>query len=131
MTLDFDNSSITKEELRIRYFTPVMGDVLEFITRRFPTAKEDSQWVSGNCFYFATILKTRFPQGYIVYDTEKGHFLFLYHSLIVDATHHYFLKKEFKPSSKNFMVTKSIVVWDYFPLYDNLQYDRIVKDCIN
>lgn len=121
---------MSKEKLRELYNQPTMADVLDFIQRRFQTAKDDPQWVSGNCFYFAAILKVRFPQGFIVYDVIKGHFLFLYHSLLVDAVHHEYLKKKFVPSKDSFMVTSNIVVWDFFPFYDNLQYRRILRDCI-
>ena len=108
-----------------------MEEVIEFIERRFPTSKEDPQWVSGNCFYFASMLKARFPQGYIVYDVIDGHFLFLYQSLLVDAVHYFFLPSPFIPTDTNFMVSSSIVVWDFFQLYDSLQYQRIIRDCIN
>lgn len=87
--------------------------VLDFIQRRFPKARDDKQWVSGNCFYFASILKVRFPEGYIVYDVIEGHFLFLYFSLLVDAVHHEYLTKTFVPSETNFMLSSSIVVWDF------------------
>ena len=119
------------EEADILYNQPIMADVIEFIQRRFPTAKDDSQWVSGNCFYFASMLKSRFPQGFIVYDVIDGHFLFLYHSMLVDAVHHEYLSEKFVPSETNFMVKSSIVVWDFFKNYDSIQYERIIRDCIN
>ena len=33
--------------------------ILAFIKRRF---SQDCNWIDGNCYYFATILKTRFPE---------------------------------------------------------------------
>lgn len=49
--------------------------VIEFINRRFP--KElDCNWRNGNCYFFAIILKARFPKGRIMYDVIDGHFLF-------------------------------------------------------
>ena len=47
--------------------------VLDFISRRFPN---ESNWMNGNCFFFAQILKARF-HGDIVYDPIDGHFLLL------------------------------------------------------
>lgn len=46
-------------------------EVLEFIHRRFP---HDSNWTSGNCYYFALILKDRFG-GKMIYEPIDGHFL--------------------------------------------------------
>ena len=40
-----------------------MDEVIEFIKRRFPT---DSNWLSGNCYYFAKILQERFGVNYIM-----------------------------------------------------------------
>jgi hypothetical protein len=76
------------------------------------------------------MLKARFPQGYIVYDVINNHFLFLYNTLLIDAVHYEWLKKKVVPKETDFMVTSSIVVWDFFPLYDSFQYERIIKDCI-
>ena len=42
-----------------------MDEVLEFIRRRF---LQDCHWRDGNCYYFALILKDRFPESRIVYD---------------------------------------------------------------
>ena len=48
--------------------------ILDFIHRRF---EQDCEWTSGNCYYFALILKGRFRKGKIVYDVIDGHFLYL------------------------------------------------------
>lgn len=40
-----------------------MNKIEEFINRRFPN---DCNWLSGNCYYFAIILKDRFPEGNIL-----------------------------------------------------------------
>ena len=34
-------------------------DILEFINRRFDI---DCRWTTGNCYWFAVILTSRFPQ---------------------------------------------------------------------
>lgn len=52
-----------------------MGDtkepeVLEFINRRFP---DDQNWLTGNCYWMAYILASRFNLD-IYYDPVIGHF---------------------------------------------------------
>ena len=49
-----------------------MDKIEEFINRRF---QSDCDWLEGNCYYFARILKMRF-KGEIWYDLVEGHFLF-------------------------------------------------------
>ena len=49
-----------------------MDKIEEFINRRFPS---NCDWLEGNCYYFARILKMRF-KGEIWYDLVEGHFLF-------------------------------------------------------
>lgn len=46
--------------------------ITAFIGRRF---QQDCNWTNGNCFYFATILKTRFPELDIYYLPIVGHFV--------------------------------------------------------
>ncbi len=52
-----------------------INNIIKFIKRRFPN---DSNWLNGNCFYFAVILKNRFPKGVIFYDVVIDHFVFMY-----------------------------------------------------
>lgn len=88
--------------------------VLEFIHRRF---KNDCGWTSGNCYYFAIILKDRFPNGRIYYDVIDGHFIFYYDGKYYDWGG----------------IVKSygyLVSWDKFDEYDILLKNRIVRDCI-
>ena len=91
-----------------------MDEVLEFINRRF---QKDCDWLNGNCYYFALILKDRFPEGEIYYDVIDGHFLFKH--------------------SYNYYVATGLVFdygkpikWNTFSHYDRNQYERIVNDCI-
>lgn len=92
-----------------------MNEIIEFIKRRFPN---DSNWISGNCFYFATILKVRFPSGIIFYDVILGHFVFKYENDYYDWTG--------KINPDGFLVE-----WEKFEEYDKLQYKNIIRDCIN
>lgn len=90
------------------------NEVLEFINRRFPV---DCDWLTGNCFYFAIILKSNFKSGDIYYDVINGHFIFLYDGIYYDWS------GMVKPDGV-------LVKWKDFKNYDPLQYEVIVRDCI-
>ena len=90
------------------------NSVLEFIQRRF---KKDYNWLDGNCYYFAIILKDRFPEGKIFFDVINGHFVVEYQDELYDwgGIHH----------SNGLLVD-----WDSFDEYDSLLKKRIIRDCI-
>ena len=88
--------------------------VLEFIKRRF---EKDCNWVNGNCYYFAIILKDRFSKGKIYYDVIYGHFIFLY------GEKYYDWHGVVKPKGR-------LVEWDKFDEYDHLQKNIVIRDCI-
>ena len=91
------------------------NEVLEFINRKFNT---DCNWTTGNCYYFAIILKDRFPNGTIFYDVVNGHFVFKYKNKYYDWKG---------------MVNLDdclVVEWDNFNKYDEIQRQRIVQDCL-
>ena len=90
------------------------NEVLNFIKRRFPI---DCDWTTGNCYYFAVILKARFPKGIIYYDPVDGHFLFGYKGEMYD----------YKGKNHN---TRYLVEWDKYDEYDKNQKIRIIRDCI-
>lgn len=92
-----------------------MNKIIEFIRARFPS---DSNWLDGNCFYFSTILKARFPEGVICYDVIAGHFIFKYKEQFYDWNGQY--------SSE----TSYIVEWEKFDEYDIRQKERIISGCI-
>lgn len=92
----------------------MQNEVLEFIQRRF---NGDCNWTNGNCYYFAVILKARFPEGNIFYDVVNGHFVFFY-------------KNEFYDWNGIAYSNGSYIKWDLFSNYDNLQKERIIRDCI-
>lgn len=89
--------------------------VVEFIHRRFPN---EDKWLSGNCYYFALILKDRF-NGDIYYDPIDGHFLCLIGNKLYDWT------GEVEPKNKN-----KLVEWLYYSNYDANQYNIIRRDCL-
>ena len=92
-----------------------MNDVLNFIHRRF---KNDCNWLNGNCYYFAIVLKARFSDGEILYDVIEGHFIFKYQDNYYDWSGIYY------PNDNTLME------WDNFEKYDYLQKERIIRDCI-
>ena len=93
-----------------------MDEVLEFIERRF---KKDCDWINGNCYYFALILKDRFPGGASFYDVIAGHFVYSYNGNYYDWI------GIVKPEENSVYIN-----WDEFALYDELQKKVIVRDCI-
>lgn len=92
-----------------------MSSVEAFISRRFST---DCNWTTGNCYYFAVILRERFSTGSIWYDTVNGHFVFEYEGNFYDWT-----------GSIDVDMT-NLVQWEWFPAYDSEQYSRIVAQCV-
>lgn len=50
----------------------MINSILNFIHRRFP---HDSNWLDGNCYFFALILIDRFPSLRMYYDPIEGHFV--------------------------------------------------------
>jgi hypothetical protein len=87
--------------------------IIEFIKRRFKT---DCNFLNGNCYYFAVILKARFPEGDIYYDVVNGHFVFKYKGKFYDFT------GETKVDTP--------VKWDDFDSYDTFQKQRVIEGCI-
>ena len=89
-------------------------EVLEFIQRRF---KNDCNWTTGNCYYFAAILKDRFPKGKIYYDVIYGHFVFQFENQYYDW-------------DGIVIFDGYLVEWENFEEYDCLLKQRIIRDCI-
>lgn len=90
-----------------------MDEILEFIKRRFPV---NCNWISGNCYFFALILKEIFG-GSIWYDVINGHFVVLIDDNYYDWT------GIIEPDGY-------LVEWDKFDEYDSLLKQRIIRDCI-
>lgn len=92
----------------------IRSEILEFIHRRFP--ENNGNWLNGNCFWFALILKTRFNGGSIWYEPVVGHFLFKYDNYFYDWTGVYT-----DNVSRAFEFTKD---------YDENVYNRLIKYCV-
>ena len=95
-----------------------MDRIEEFIHRRF---SQDCEWISGNCYYFAIILKSRFA-GSIVYDLIDGHFLFM------DLEHKLYDWTGLRDDI--YYDGDRIVDWQSYADIDLLHYKRIRRDCI-
>ena len=89
--------------------------ILEFIKRRW---SKDSHWTDGNCLWFATILKLRFPEVEIYYLPIEGHFVVGYDNQFYDWTGR--LQLEEKP----YLFSK---LKEEDPLY----YNHLIRDCFN
>lgn len=92
--------------------------IIEFIQRRF--GGKDCDWKTGNCYFFAVILKSRFPSGDIYYDTIAGHFVFKLHGEFYD----------YEGRVESFYDIGAVIKWDEFEEYDPILKARIVRDCI-
>lgn len=103
-----------------------MDNVLDFINRRFPLTEHDnSNWMTGNCYYFAKILKSRF-KGEIWYDLVNGHFLFRQGEYFYDWSG---VRTEYDLNKLE--TTDNLVKWSTYKKIDPVHYDRIVRDVIN
>ena len=92
--------------------------ITDFIKRRFP---DESNWMNGNCYFFAHILASRFV-GEIVYDPIEGHFLFLaYDNNLYDWTGCRNYSKEER---------KRMFLWKDYCEKDSVHYSRIWRDCV-
>ena len=74
-------------------------------------------FTSGNCYWFAAILKLRFPEGDIMYDEIENHFGFQYSDKTYDITGDVTNIYRWEP-------------WQNVFLRDPIHGKRIEKDCI-
>lgn len=77
----------------------------------------DQKYMHGLCYWFAYILKGRFPEGGIWYDQVMNHFYFVIDDAAYDVRGRVIL-----PSTA--------VKWDEYKKYDSLDYQRVVKYCV-
>ena len=93
----------------------IIDNVIDFIKKRF---KIDCDWTTGNCFYFAKILESRFPGGSIYYDVIDGHFIYCYKSNFYDY------------NGIVEMNGRKLIAWNRFKDYDINVYNRVLRDCV-
>lgn len=91
-----------------------MDKIEDFINRRFKT---DCNWLDGNCYYFALILKDRFPGGAIYYDVVYGHFVYCINGRYFDWS------GEITPKGK-------LVEWESIDKYDYFVKQRVFEGCV-
>jgi hypothetical protein len=89
-------------------------EILSFINRRW---KLDSNWLDGNCYYFALILTNRFKELQIYYLPIEGHFISGNGIEFYDWTGFVDLKE--KP-----------YLLDEIKHLDSLWYERLIRDCV-
>lgn len=90
------------------------NQIIDFISRRFP---KDCDWLNGNCYHFATILKDVFG-GELYYDVLLGHFYLCKNDIFYDY------------NGSHIINTPYLIKWSEFKYYDKHQYDRIYRDCV-
>lgn len=78
---------------------------------------QDEKFINGLCYWFAYILKGRFPDGEIWYDQIMNHFYFVYDGDAYDVN-----GLECLPPSA--------IKWSEYEDYDELDYQRVVKYCV-
>jgi len=93
-------------------------EVLEFIERRWRA--NDSNWLNGNCYWFAWILKSRFPKLEIFYLPVTGHF-------VAGDTE----KKTYYDWSGKVEIKESFYSLNLLFQEDPLLYNRLMRDCRN
>ncbi len=89
-------------------------EILDFINRRF---KDNCHWLDGNCYYFAVILKERFPGGQIYYDMINCHFCYGINGKFYDWT------GAILPDGR-------LIPWKVFKLFDKTYFERVMRDCV-
>lgn len=90
-------------------------EVVEFIRRRFD---KDCHWLDRNCYYFAMMLKARFPQAVLYYDVIDCHFLSKIDGKFYDW-------KGLRETGDN-----TLVEWDKFAEYDKNRMQAVIRGCI-
>lgn len=87
--------------------------IIEFINRRF---SKDCNWLNGNCFWFALILKERFPFLKIYYLPIDGHFV------VGDGNKYYDWSGEIDLEEKPYELNE-------IKETDKLWYEKLMRDC--
>lgn len=99
-------------------------EIDEFIKRRFD---KDSNWLNGNCYYFAFILCHRFPQLSLYYLAIMGHFV----AYRVGDDCYYDWEGAHKLSQMDSKERESFISLDTIRTIDSKWYSRLMRDCFN
>ena len=90
-------------------------EILELINRRFDI---DCRWTTGNCYWFAKILTSRFPQMEICYCPIEGHFVSRFKNEYYDANGVY------EP------IANTVYLFETLKEIDPPYYNRLIRDCV-
>lgn len=90
-----------------------MNKIEEFIS----LFNNDDKFMNGLCYWFAYMLKGRFPNGEIWYNQIENHFYFVVNNKAFDVRGEVEL-----PSTA--------IRWSEYANYDELDYQRVVKYCV-
>lgn len=99
-------------------------EVPEFIARRFLGSEAAAKWQDGNCYFFAVILKDRFPGGQIVYEPLQGHFMYFYQGELFDSG-------GCRGSWDVAADRDKYYIFDELRENDELLYNRLIRDCVH
>lgn len=92
------------------------NQIQDFIKRRFA---KDCDWQNGNCYYFAQILKIRFPELCIYYLPVRGHFVAKYEDTFYDSG-----------GVVSLLENENPIEWKVLGQEDPLLAIRVMRDCI-
>lgn len=98
-------------------------DILQFIDKFKEYEKNNvlvKTFTEGFCYYFALILKERFPQGRIMYHSVINHFVFELNNKLYDITGNYTEKAN----------NQQLFPWEEYQKIEPLESQRIIRDCI-
>lgn len=96
----------------------LIDEVLDFINRRFCNFPKE-YWNTGNCYYFAIILCSRFPELKPYYDPIEGHFW--------AGNGEWFFDKGSVQAKECF---NTIISLEDIKNNDPLWYERLMEDCV-
>lgn len=93
--------------------------ILDFI-HQFQKPDTIDVFSNGMCYWFAEILKTRFPGGYILYNDILNHYTYYYDKIQYDIK-----------GAHPMLVYSGEATWEDFKDLDELLTCRLYRDCIN
>lgn len=77
----------------------------------------DQRYLNGLCYWFAYILKGRFPDGEIWYDQISNHFYFVLNNNAYDVR-------------GRVNLPNTSIKWDEYKNFDSCDYERVIRYCI-
>jgi hypothetical protein len=103
--------------------SPILDFIAKFNSHDCLQVLEET-FTNGFCYYFAVMLKARFPEVVIYYDQIAGHFISLYQFKFYDVTGH--LPKYDAPNQENVR----LIEWNKMEAYDELLFECVLNDCV-